>query len=182
MDDLVRLNVAKNLVGSAAAGSIGGFNAHASNIVTAIFIATGQDPAQNVESSMCMTLMEKAANGTDLHISVSMPSIEVGTIGGGTGLAAQKTCLQIMGVQGTSEVTPGSNARLLAQSIAVGVMAGELSLMSALAAGHLVRSHMQHNRAASSPAPSSPNGEDVLLKGSLYAHDTPTILEEPSKK
>ena len=39
---LTELNVCKNLVGSAMAGSIGGFNAHASNIVTAIFIATGQ--------------------------------------------------------------------------------------------------------------------------------------------
>jgi hydroxymethylglutaryl-CoA reductase (NADPH) len=39
---LVELNIAKNLVGSAVAGSIGGFNAHASNIVTAIYIATGQ--------------------------------------------------------------------------------------------------------------------------------------------
>lgn len=41
------------------AGSIGGMNAHASNIVTAIFLATGQDAAQNVESSNCITLMEK---------------------------------------------------------------------------------------------------------------------------
>jgi hydroxymethylglutaryl-CoA reductase (NADPH) len=40
------------------AGSIGGFNAHAANILTAMFLATGQDPAQNVESSNCMTLME----------------------------------------------------------------------------------------------------------------------------
>ena len=55
---LVNLNTKKNLVGSAMAGSIGGFNAHAANILTAIFLATGQDPAQNVESSMCMTLME----------------------------------------------------------------------------------------------------------------------------
>jgi hydroxymethylglutaryl-CoA reductase (NADPH) len=56
---LVELNVAKNLIGSAMAGSIGGFNAHASNIVTAIFLATGQDPAQNVESSNCITIMKK---------------------------------------------------------------------------------------------------------------------------
>lgn len=55
---LVNLNTKKNLVGSAMAGSVGGFNAHAANILTAIFLATGQDPAQNVESSMCMTLME----------------------------------------------------------------------------------------------------------------------------
>ena len=58
---LVELNIAKNLIGSAMAGSIGGFNAHASNIVTAMFLATGQDPAQNVESSNCITIMKKSA-------------------------------------------------------------------------------------------------------------------------
>lgn len=56
---LVELNVSKNLIGSAMAGSIGGFNAHAANIVTALFLATGQDPAQNVESSNCITVMRK---------------------------------------------------------------------------------------------------------------------------
>jgi len=56
--DLCNLNIKKNLIGSAMAGSIGGFNAHAANILTAMYLATGQDPAQNVESSNCMTLME----------------------------------------------------------------------------------------------------------------------------
>lgn len=56
---LVELNVSKNLIGSAMAGSLGGFNAHASNIVSAVFLATGQDPAQNVESSSCITTMKK---------------------------------------------------------------------------------------------------------------------------
>ena len=56
---LVELNTSKNFIGSAMAGSIGGFNAHASNLVTAIFLATGQDPAQNVESSNCITVMKK---------------------------------------------------------------------------------------------------------------------------
>jgi hydroxymethylglutaryl-CoA reductase (NADPH) len=56
---LVELNISKNLIGSAMAGSIGGFNAHAANIVTAVFLATGQDPAQNVESSNCITIMKK---------------------------------------------------------------------------------------------------------------------------
>lgn len=59
VDALVELNVSKNLIGSAMAGSIGGFNAHAANIVTAIFLACGQDPAQNVESSNCITVMKK---------------------------------------------------------------------------------------------------------------------------
>lgn len=59
VDSMVELNVAKNLVGSAMAGSIGGFNAQAANIVAAIFLATGQDPAQTVESANCITLMKK---------------------------------------------------------------------------------------------------------------------------
>lgn len=72
---LVELNMIKNLAGSAVAGSLGGFNAHASNIVSAVFIATGQDPAQNVESSQCITMMEAVNGGKDLHVSVTMPSM-----------------------------------------------------------------------------------------------------------
>lgn len=77
---LVELNMLKNLTGSALAGALGGFNAHASNIVAAVYIATGQDPAQNVESSHCITMMEAINNGKDLHVSVTMPSIEVQNI------------------------------------------------------------------------------------------------------
>lgn len=77
VQSLVELNTIKNLAGSAVAGSLGGFNAHASNIVSAIFIATGQDPAQNVESSHCITMLEAINDGKDLHVSVTMPAIEV---------------------------------------------------------------------------------------------------------
>lgn len=146
VDSLVELNTSKNLIGSAMAGSIGGFNAHASNIVTAVFLATGQDPAQNVESSNCITIM-KNLNG-NLHISVSMPSIEVGTIGGGTILEAQSAMLDLLGVRGAHPMNPGDNARQLARIVAAAVLAGELSLCSALAAGHLVKAHMAHNRSA----------------------------------
>nr|ACR02667.1 3-hydroxy-3-methylglutaryl-coenzyme A reductase [Wurfbainia villosa]AML60255.1 HMGR protein [Wurfbainia villosa] len=143
---LVELNMIKNLAGSAVAGALGGFNAQASNIVSAVFIATGQDPAQNVESSHCITMMEAVNNGKDLHISVTMPSIEVGTVGGGTQLASQAACLDLLGVKGASLDTPGANARLLANIVAGAVLAGELSLLSALAAGQLVKSHMKYNR------------------------------------
>lgn len=143
---LMELNQAKNLVGSALAGSIGGFNAHASNVVTAIYIATGQDPAQNVESSNCMTLMEPTNDG-GLRVSVTMPCIEVGTVGGGTNLAAQKACLEMLGVAGQREGEPGAHAAELAKIVAVTVLAGELSLMSALASDHLVSAHLQLNRA-----------------------------------
>ena len=59
VDALVELNTSKNLIGSAMAGALGGFNAHAANIVAAMFIATGQDPAQVVESCNCITIMKK---------------------------------------------------------------------------------------------------------------------------
>lgn len=160
--DLVRLNTKKNLVGSAMAGSVGGFNAHAANILTAMYLATGQDPAQNVESSNCMTLMEAVNDGKDLLVSVSMPSVEVGTVGGGTGLPPQRAMLELLGVRGPHKETPGAHAQRLARIIAAAVMAGELSLMGALSAGHLIKAHMQHNRSVpptpgtASPAPRDP--------------------------
>lgn len=144
---LVELNTSKNLIGSAMAGSVGGFNAHAANILTAVYLATGQDPAQNVESSNCITLMNAINNGADLYISCTMPSIEVGTVGGGTILPPQQAMLDMLGVRGPHPTNPGENARRLARIICAAVMAGELSLCAALAAGHLVKAHMAHNRA-----------------------------------
>ena len=141
---MVHTNIQKNLIGSAMAGTIGGFNAHASNMVTAVFLATGQDPAQNVESSNCITLLEETDEG-DLWISCTMPSLEVGTVGGGTSLPAQAACLQAIGCQGGG-ATPGANAQQLAKVVAAATMAGELSLLAALAANTLVAAHMQHNR------------------------------------
>ncbi|KAL4784887.1 hydroxymethylglutaryl-coenzyme A reductase-domain-containing protein [Aspergillus varians] len=145
VDPMVALNMDKNLIGSAMAGSIGGFNAHAANIVAAMYIATGQDPAQVVESANCITIMKNVRGS--LQISVSMPSIEVGTIGGGTTLGPQRAMLDMLGVRGANSETPGENARRLARIIAAGTLAAELSLCAALAAGHLVKAHMQHNRA-----------------------------------
>lgn len=84
-----------------------------------------------------------------------MPSIEVGTIGGGTILEPQSAMLDLLGVRGAHMTSPGDNARQFARIIAAAVLAGELSLCGALSAGHLVRSHMAHNRsAAPSNAPS----------------------------
>lgn len=146
VEAMVETNYTKNFMGSAIAGSIGGNNAHASNVVTSMFIACGQDPAQNVESSNCMTIMEKADNGRDLYVAVTMPSIEVGTIGGGTILSPQSASLELLGVKGSDASEPGKNARQLARLISSGVLAGELSLMAALTSGHLISAHMQLNR------------------------------------
>lgn len=75
-----------------------------------------------------------------------MPSIEVGTVGGGTILGPQRAMLDVLGIAGAHATAPGANAQRLARIIAASVMAGELSLMSALAAGHLIQAHMKHNR------------------------------------
>uniref|UniRef100_A0A7G3A776 3-hydroxy-3-methylglutaryl coenzyme A reductase n=1 Tax=Lutzomyia longipalpis TaxID=7200 RepID=A0A7G3A776_LUTLO len=166
---LVQCNKLKNLVGSAMAGSIGGNNAHAANMVTAIFIATGQDPAQNVTSSNCSTSMEVCGEtGEDLYVTCTMPSLEVGTIGGGTVLPAQSACLEMLGVRGAHATHPAENAKRLARIVCATVMAGEISLMSALVNSDLVKSHMRHNRsyiAINSGTPSrvsSATGESFL--------------------
>ncbi|KAJ2741426.1 3-hydroxy-3-methylglutaryl-coenzyme A (HMG-CoA) reductase isozyme [Coemansia sp. BCRC 34301] len=155
VEDLCRLNISKNLIGSAMAGAMGGFNAHAANTLTAIYLATGQDPAQNVESSTCITLMEPANDGKDLRISCTMPSIEVGTIGGGTTLPPQAACLDVLGCRGPHRELPGANAQRLARIICAAVMAGELSLCAALASGDLVKSHIALNRAPAPPTPAN---------------------------
>lgn len=144
VDAMIEVNYVKNMIGSSVAGSIGGNNAHAANIVTALFLACGQDVAQNVESSNCMTIMEKdSRNPEDLYVSVTLPSIEVGTVGGGTNLSSQSACLKMLGVHGTDD---GNNSSKLASIISSGVLAGEISLIAALSSGHLLSSHMKLNR------------------------------------
>lgn len=137
-ESLVELCWAKNFVGSTMAGAAsGGQNAHAANVVAAIFLATGQDMAQVVQSSGCMTLME--IEGDYLLVSCTMPCIEVGTIGGGTRLAGQRGSLELAFGQ---EVSSESLARLICAT----VLAGELSLLGALSSGSLVASHLALNR------------------------------------
>ncbi|KAJ7967012.1 3-hydroxy-3-methylglutaryl coenzyme A reductase [Quillaja saponaria] len=144
--DMDVIGISGNYCSDKKPAAVNWIEGRGNNIVSAIFIATGQDPAQNVESSHCLTMMEAVNDGRDLHISVTMPSIEVGTVGGGTQLASQSACLNLLGVKGASRESPGSNARLLATIVAGSVLAGELSLMSAIAAGQLVKSHMKYNR------------------------------------
>lgn len=102
-----------------------------------------------------------------LQIAVSMPSLEVGTLGGGTILEPQSAMLDLLGVRGSHPTTPGDNARRLARIIAAATLAGELSLCSALAAGHLVRAHMAHNRSATPSRSTTPAPTPALTPVSL---------------
>jgi hydroxymethylglutaryl-CoA reductase len=120
----------------------------------------------------------KAVNGGQgLHISCSMPSIEVGTVGGGTILAPQQAMLDMLGVRGPHPTDPGKNAQKLARIICAAVMAGELSLCAALAAGHLVKAHMEHNRASAAGAPNTNCNIPQSLPASNYNEaSSPSLL------
>jgi hydroxymethylglutaryl-CoA reductase (NADPH) len=135
-------NTRKNLVGSAKAGSLG-FNAQAANVVAAAFLATGQDAAQVVEGANTITTVD--VRGDDLYASVTLASLEVGTVGGGTKLPTQAEALDILGVRGGGD-PPGTNADALAEIIASGALAGELSLLGALASSHLASAHEELGR------------------------------------
>ena len=135
-------NTRKNLIGSAKAGSLG-FNAHAANVVAAMFLATGQDAAQVVEGSNAITTVE--AREEELYASVSIASLEVGTVGGGTKLPTQSEALDVLGLRGGGDPA-GANADALAEVIATGALAGELSLLAALASRHLSSAHAELGR------------------------------------
>ncbi|MDT7872118.1 MULTISPECIES: hydroxymethylglutaryl-CoA reductase (NADPH) [unclassified Stygiolobus] len=139
------VNLRKNWAGGARAGTFFQYNAHFANIIAAIFLATGQDMAQVVESSSGYTWTEVRENG--IYISVTLTSLEVGTVGGGTRLPTQREALSIMGVYGSGN-PPGSNAKKFAEIIASTVLAGELNLLSALANKELGKAHLKLGRAA----------------------------------
>jgi hydroxymethylglutaryl-CoA reductase (NADPH) len=137
VDSVVETNIRKNLIGSSMAGSAG-HNAHAANMAAAFYIATGQDPAQVVEASITMTTCE-SVNG-NLYIAVRMPSVEVGSVGGGTKLPCQSEALRMMDCLGDNK------AKKLAEIVAATVLAGELSTLGAQAAGHLGKAHRELGR------------------------------------
>jgi hydroxymethylglutaryl-CoA reductase (NADPH) len=129
----------KCMMGSVLSGSLG-FNGQYANVVAAIFLATGQDPAHVVEGSMGVTTAE--ARGEDLYVSIFLPSLMVGTVGGGTGLATQNEALTLLGVAGGSPAGEGGNhAQRFAEIIGAAVLAGEISLLSSLTEGTLARAH-----------------------------------------
>ncbi|HEV8629964.1 MAG TPA: hydroxymethylglutaryl-CoA reductase, partial [Thermoanaerobaculia bacterium] len=113
--------------------------AHSPNAITAIFIATGQDVANVSESSAAIGYTEVTKEG-DLYISITLPSLIVATHGGGTALPTQRECLEMMGCAGKGKV------KKLAEIIAGAVLAGELSLGSAISSLDWVSSHEQYGR------------------------------------
>jgi hydroxymethylglutaryl-CoA reductase (NADPH) len=126
--------------------NLGGFmsgvnnnGAHSANGITALFIATGQDVANVAESSAAFVYAELRPNG-DYYYSVTIPALIVATYGGGTGLATQRECLELLGCYGAG------NVRKFAEIVAATVLCGELSLGSAIVAEEWVSAHDLYGR------------------------------------
>jgi hydroxymethylglutaryl-CoA reductase (NADPH) len=140
MADYARMSV----LGGVMSGSIG-VQGHYANGLAALFIACGQDAACVAEAAVGVTRFEARDDG-GLYAAVTLPNLIVGTVGGGTRLPSQKACLDILGLAG-----PG-HARAFAEVAAALALAGELSIIGALTAGHFTRAHQQLARG---PSPQS---------------------------
>jgi hydroxymethylglutaryl-CoA reductase (NADPH) len=106
----------------------------AANGMTAVMLACGQDVAYVTESATGFLDFEETASG-DLHAAVTLPSLLVGTVGGGSGKGTAAECLDILGVRGAG----GANA--FAEILAATVLAGDLSLMAAFCTHEFVAAH-----------------------------------------
>lgn len=120
-------------MGAVLSGTIG-VQGHFANGLAALYIACGQDAACVAELAVGVTRFEVTPEGS-LYAAVTLPNLIVGTVGGGTGLPGQRACLDIMKLAG-----PGK-ARALAEVCAGVCLAGEISLVAALCAGHFTRAH-----------------------------------------
>ena len=140
----------RTVLGHLQAGTVG-YNGHYANGLTALFIATGQDVANVANAAVGVTTLEATADG-DLHASVHLPSLTVATVGGGTGLGTSRECLAMLGCAGSG------HAAKLAEIAAATVLAGELSMGAAIAAGDFTAGHERYGR--NRPDSSFPGGEE----------------------
>jgi hydroxymethylglutaryl-CoA reductase (NADPH) len=128
-------------IGAIQSGSIG-VQGHFANALAALYIACGQDPACVAESAVGVTRFDVTEKG-DLYASVTLPSVVVGTVGGGTTLPGQRACLEIMGLAGEGK------AQALAEVCGALALAGELSITAALCSGDFTRAHQKLARGSS---------------------------------
>jgi hydroxymethylglutaryl-CoA reductase (NADPH) len=116
-----------------------GYNAHFANGLAAIFIACGQDVANVVNSAVGITHFE-LTDGGDLYASVTLPSLTVATVGGGTALGTSRECLEMLGCSGSGKAVK------FAEIVAASLLAGELSMGAAIASGEFVAAHETYGR------------------------------------
>lgn len=127
-----------SFVSSAHAGMVG-MNGHSANGLTAVFIACGQDVANVVDSQASVSSCEVTKQG-DLYVSVKIPNLVVGTVGGGMDLGSQRECLEILGCYGTGKV------RKFSEILTATVLAGEIAVAAAICTGTFVSAHKKYGR------------------------------------
>lgn len=120
-------------LGGVQSGSIG-VQGHYANALAALFLCCGQDVACLSEASVGITTMQVSDAG-GLYVTVSLPNLTVGTVGGGTFMPTAQDCLKMLGCEGTG------CARKFAEICAATVLAGEVSIIAALAGGDFARAH-----------------------------------------
>jgi hydroxymethylglutaryl-CoA reductase (NADPH) len=126
------------MLGHVQANAVG-YNAHYANGLTALFIACGQDVANVVNAATGITNFELTTDG-DLYASVTLPSLTVATVGGGTGLGTSRECLGMLGCAGSG------HAAKFAEIVAATLLAGEISMGAAIASGEFVDAHETYGR------------------------------------
>lgn len=139
---VAELNKVKNLQGSALAGSHG-FNAHVANVLAAIYIAHGQDVAQIVEGAQAMT--DVAMVDGNMYVSLFLPSVEVGTFGGGTKRETQQEVLRLLGLYGEND-NEGKTRLAFAELVAAACLVSEINLLAIQSAKELAKSHYKLKR------------------------------------
>ena len=127
-----------SFVGGVQSGSLG-VQGHIANGLAAIFLSCGQDVACVSEAAVGITRFDLTEKG-DFYISVTLPNLIVGTVGGGTGLPTQRECLSLIGCKGSG------HAKKFAEICTATVLAGELSIAGALATGHFAEAHRTYGR------------------------------------
>jgi hydroxymethylglutaryl-CoA reductase (NADPH) len=120
-------------LGGVMTGTIG-VQGHYANGLAALFIACGQDAACVSEAAVGITRLEKRPDNS-LYASATLPNLIVGTVGGGTKLPSQKSCLEIMQLAGNG------NGKAFAEVCAGAALAGEISIIGSLAAGDFTKAH-----------------------------------------
>ena len=133
----------KCYLGSCLSGTISGFNVNAANSIAAFFAATGQDLAQVISSSSCFVQADAKEDG--LHFMVSLPCLEVATIGGGTMFGTAREALKLIGCDGVgSSVDDNNNVLRLAEIAAATVTALEFNTACSQAAAYeMAESHVR---------------------------------------
>ncbi|WP_186786132.1 phosphotransferase [Paenibacillus agilis] len=124
-------------VGAMQTGMIG-HNVNFANIIAGIFSATGQDMGSIHEASCGIFKARREGDGISFH--VQLPSLVIGTVGGGTSLPTQRECLEMMGCYGRGKVYK------LAEIIASACLALDLSTSSAIISNEFVKAHERLGR------------------------------------